>query len=122
MARIGRVLFPDYRHLKITGPLISPIIDKVEAVTLLLIPDKVFNRENWDNAKTDTVGSLSLRGGKLEGLLSLPDDALAPIISALGAEALRFVTINGRKLQYRNSVVHYFHLDRTYDPVDFPEV
>jgi hypothetical protein len=111
--------YTEFRQLEITGSLLQPKGIKADGVKLFLLPDKQYNQENRQDLPSLSVGSLQLNDGTLHVVLSMPDDVLAPIISALGVDALRYATIRGSKLRYRKGLVHDYGLDRTYEEDDF---
>jgi hypothetical protein len=65
------------------------------------------------------AGSIELRDGVLEGLLSIPADVLSPLLTALAAEQLKYMVQDGWKLRYRMSQVRHFRLDSDVDEEDF---
>jgi hypothetical protein len=90
--------FRDYRHLQLRGTLLRPSQLKVPAVELTLLPDARLARKDWPENSPNGVGSLSLNTNRdrlLQGLLTLPTDALAQVLTVLAAGRFKYALMNG---------------------------
>lgn len=110
--------YSDFRHLEITGSLISPTIEKVEKVTVHLLPDADLNKSNRLEREPIAVGSLRLDDSTLQGLISMPLDALDSILLMLETNRIKFILMQGQKLRYRQSPVTNYSLQRELDEDD----
>jgi len=110
----------EFRHLEIEGKLLRPGAVKVERAGLVLMPDKRLNEENRARNTPKVVGSLNLHKGMLQGLLSMPSDALGPVLQMLIAGRLDFAVLEGTRLHYRHGTVKHLRLDGTFDEDDLP--
>lgn len=110
----------EFRHLNVHGKLLQPGGIKAETVELTFMPNNNLNEENRQHHEPNSVGSLNLNKGVLQGLLSLPADALVPILQMLTADRFRYVLMNGTKLRYRQGTLQSFGLDETLDEDDLP--
>jgi hypothetical protein len=64
------------------------------------------------------VGSLTLNlalGRVLQGLLTLPADALAPVLVMLTADRLKYVVLDGSPLRHRRALIRDYSLEMTLD-------
>jgi hypothetical protein len=114
--------FAEYRHLTLQGEVIGPATLKGRAFEAVLLPDAAFVEDQRDkiSAHVEAVGSLSADREKLSALLSLPGDALAPILMVLAAGRLKFAVLTGERLRYRRARVRYYSLEPTMEEDDIP--
>ena len=112
--------YREFRHLRLTGKLLRPRNVKADAVEVTLMPDAKLKEESRKRDEPRSVGALISSRGQLQVLLPFPSDALEPVLQTLIANKLRYVTINGSPLHYRQGLVKSFSLDSNYDPAELP--
>ena len=115
--------YSDYRHLQIRGTLLYPVRMRGPAVELTLLPDAKMDKEDWPDGAPLGVGSLRVNhklNRLLQGLLSCPADALAPILTMLTAGQFKFVVLNGSPIRHRNAQITNYRLEIRYDHDEFP--
>ena len=78
--------YSDYRHLEVHGRLLRP---KAEMAGLTFLPrldlDLAAAADLRASAEPKAVGSAHVRAGAFQGLLSMPHDVLASLLTALAA-------------------------------------
>lgn len=112
--------YSEYRHLAITGKLLHPTNSSIGCVELWILPTEDLDESKRKNGQPNSVGSLSLHHGRLNGLLSIPKDSLTPILQILVAGRFKFVDLGGTKLRYRQGLVRSFRLEPHIDEDDMP--
>jgi hypothetical protein len=115
--------FNDYRHLQIRGTLVRPSNINARAVELTLIPDTRLGRNDWTDGTPAAVGSLNLNLNLerlLQGLLTLPADALAPVVTVLTAGRLKYVVLDGEPLRHRRALIRRYRLEMSYEDEELP--
>lgn len=112
--------YSDYRHLHLMGKLLRPASVKAETVKLVFLPDDRYNRDQWHRHRAPHVGTLHLRRGHLEGMFSLPADALPAILTMMAAGRIRFAVLHSAKLRYGQAEVQGFRLEMNIDEDDLP--
>lgn len=87
-----------------------------------------FERTAWDLDREARkalrpllVGSLDSHGDPITGLLSLPEDALPPILQMMIADRFKFFVAHGSRFSHRRATLNGFRLERKLDPDDRPE-
>lgn len=110
--------YADYRHLQIDGKLIRPEIAAAETVELTVLPTTDISEARKRELKPQAVASLHLHQGRLTGLVSMPSDALAPVLYMLIADRFRYVSLHGPRLRYRQTLIHSYRLHATLDEED----
>jgi hypothetical protein len=113
--------YSDFRHLHIDGRLLYPTNFKTDRAHLTLLPKHDCHLIKREGDVPRCVASLNVHNGILEGLLTMPCDALGPVITALVAKRIRLVVINATKLRGRQALANYFSLEYSRDPDDLPE-
>jgi hypothetical protein len=58
---------------------------------------------------------------RISGLVSIPMDALPPILQMLIGGRFRFVEMRGPRFRYRQTLCNSFRLEMKLDPDDLPE-
>lgn len=114
--------YQDFRHLCISGTLLRPNNLKVNSVDVTLLPDVRLNLGVHSNDKLTGVGSLQVLNGKLQALLSMPADALLPVLQVLTAGRLRYAVLEGEPLRYRQGLLHSYRLDMSIDEEDLAAI
>ncbi|MET4356917.1 hypothetical protein ABIC08_006882 [Bradyrhizobium sp. RT9b] len=112
--------YSEYRHLMITGKLLHPTNPSIGSVELWLLPTEDLDEGKRKNEEPNSVGSLSVHDGRLNGLMSIPKNALTPILQMLIAGRFKFVDLGGTKLRYREALVRSFGLATHLDEDDRP--
>lgn len=105
----------DSRHLEIYGITRCPARYDGIPAELFIMPDAHFDlatRQQWEPR---AVGSIARRGGKLTGYLSIPTDALVPILIVLGAGRIRRVSAHGSAMNRGKSLLKSFHVSTETD-------
>jgi hypothetical protein len=120
--------FSDYRHLVVRGTVLRPRKIKAETAELWFLPS--VTREDFEpkhNVPAPRgVGSLSIEGSKseplkLHGYLSMPEDALVPVLKMLIAGRFKFVLMDGQPMRYRHCFVRHYELTAQHDEADHPD-
>jgi len=114
--------FADYRYLTVRGILLRPRRIKVEAAELTFIPEAgLAELEQSNDASARAVGSLNIQDTRLLGYLSMPTDALGPVLQMLIANRFKYVLLNGEVMRYRKALVHRYNLTERHDEADYPD-
>lgn len=120
--------FADYRHLLIRGTVLRPRKIEVDAAELFFIP--TVKREDFepkhDEPPPRGVGSLNIQGSKgealrLVGYLSMPKDALSPVMQMLIADRFKYVLLDGEPMRWRKCFVHRYEFAAQFDEADYPD-
>jgi hypothetical protein len=112
--------YSDYRHVALKGKLLHPTKIKAETAELTLLPDPRLNWEHRQKDEPQAVGSLQLYDGRFIGLLSIPSDALPPLLQMLIGDRLHYAVMTGDKLRYRHGRVRSFRLQTSMEEDDMP--
>ncbi len=112
--------FDDYRHLNLRGKLLRPSKLRCETVELHFLPDKRLNEGEQERNRPLSVGHLNLRSGRMYGVMSMPTDALPPLLTIATAGRLRYVVMQGERLRYGNAGVKSFRVEMNIDEDDLP--
>ena len=120
--------FSEYRHLLVHGNVLRPSRIKAETAELWFFP--TIKPEDFlplsDQTRPPSVGSLNIRGSKVEGFrllgyLSMPDNALEPVLQMLIADRFKFVLMQGEPLRWRKCLVRRFEFTAEHDEADYPD-
>ena len=112
--------YDEFRHLRITGNLLRPTSQKTNKVELTLIPRADTNEDRRIDHKPISVGFLQIHGDRIVGLISIPMDALAPILSMMVGDRFKFVTTGGTKFWHRKSRLHSLQLEMNLEEENMP--
>lgn len=112
--------FSDYRHLEIRGRILRPKRLKPEEASLTFLPSASYNPDAQVLHNPPQVGTLNIYGGLLQGLVSMPADALTQILLMLTAKHFKYVVLNGTGMRYRQAQIHHYRLDSKFDNDDLP--
>ncbi|MFN3327127.1 MAG: hypothetical protein ACK5AZ_26860 [Bryobacteraceae bacterium] len=117
--------YSDYRHLEVHGRLLRPKTAKAEMAGLTFLPrldlDLAAVADLPASAEPKAVGSAHVRAGAFQGLLSMPHDVLASLLTALAAGQLRYVTLDGEPLFRSQAMIRRFSFQAAFDPDDLPD-
>jgi hypothetical protein len=114
--------FSDYRHLQIRGTLLRPRKIKVETVELFFLPDiGRAEMERRDLPPPRAVGSLYIRETALIGNLSMPTDALDPVMQMLLADRLKYVALDGEPMRWRKALIRHYEIKTQHNEEDYPD-
>jgi hypothetical protein len=70
--------------------------------------------------KPVSVGSLEIYGDRIVVLISIPMDALPPILSMMIGDRFKFVAMGGTKFWHRKSRLHSLRLEMNMEEEDIP--
>lgn len=116
--------YSDYRHLEVNGRLLRPKAVKAEIASLTFLPrldlDLTAVAALPGSVEPKGVGSAHVRAGAFQGLLSMPHDVLASLLTALAAGQLHYVTLEGEPLFRGQATLRRFSFQSAYDPDDLP--
>lgn len=108
----------EFRHLAISGHIVEPQTVKADSAALTLLPEIGLNEAERLQDEPRCVGSLSVHDWILRGLLSVPVDALAPVMQMLAADRFRYVVMTGSRLHYRKTLIRRYSIDTKYEDDD----
>lgn len=120
--------YSDYRHLQIRGTLLRPRKLNVEEVELTVLP--TVKPEEFETTRDRPprrcVGALNVRGSKsepreLDGHLSMPADALVPVLQMLIAGRFKYVLMDGEPMRYRQALICHYTLTEVHDEAEYPD-
>jgi hypothetical protein len=112
--------YMDFRHLHLRGQLIVPSSIRAEMVELILMPERIDSDARNDAPEPSSVGSVSLFRGRFEALLTIPDDALAPVLQMLIADRFRYIAMHGAQIRHRRALIRSYRLETNIDEEDMP--
>jgi hypothetical protein len=109
--------YADHRQLRIQGQLLLPTNLSANSVELTLMPHICVAKDRKRENPPTAVASLQLYNSRLLGLISMPNDALSPVLQMLIAGRFRFVSLHGPRLRYRRALVHSYRLHATLEEI-----
>jgi len=112
--------YHEFRHLELRGRLLYPKGLKTDRVKLTLLPSKDLNPEARKALRPLLVGSLDGHGDPITGLISLPEDALPPILQMLIADRFKFFVAHGAPFSRRRATLNGYRLATALDTDDLP--
>jgi hypothetical protein len=120
--------FMDYRHLHIRGKLLRPRRINVEAVELIFFPniEPSGMEQRHDQPPPRGVGSLNIQGKKSEGMnlagyLSMPTDAIGPVLQMLLGGRFKYVVLDGEHMRYRKALIRHYEIKTEHNEEDYPD-
>lgn len=113
--------YHEFRHLQIRGRLLHPKGLKTDRIETVFLPSRDMDPEARTQHAPLGVGSLEGYGGTITGLVSLPMDALSPILQMLIGERFRFLAMRGTRFSHRRAALRSFRLEMNIDADDLPE-
>ena len=84
------------------------------------LPDFRLKREERGRDQPRCVGSLYRDRAGLHALLSMPADALDPVLQTMIAGRIRYIVMTATPFHYRQALIEHYRVDSTYDPEDLP--
>jgi hypothetical protein len=112
--------YHEFRHLHVRGRLLHPKGLKTDRVEITLQPSYDMLPEARKERQPRCAGSLDVYDDRIAGLVSIPIDALPPILQMLIGR-FRFVSMRGPRFRYRQALCSSFQLDMKLDPDELPE-
>lgn len=113
--------YHEHRHVEIRGCLLSPAGLKTDRIEVSLFPSISLEEEGRKDLKPIAVGGIEVYPERLAASLSIPSDALGPVLQMLIAGRMKFVVMRGSKVRYRSTRLHSYSLATKLDEDD-PEV
>lgn len=110
--RHSRRAYSDFRHIELSGQLVMPQGITSLPVELTILPDIEPETRRTDEFSPQAVGSLDLQESRLWGLVSMPKDALAPVLQMLAVKRLRYLSLYGPRLRRRKTLIQSYRLHR----------
>lgn len=114
--------YHEHRHVEIKGRLLRPTGLKTDHMEVSLFPSMSLEEERRKNLKPIAVGVIEAYPERLAASLSIPSDALTPILQMLIAGRLKFVVMRGSKFRYRSARLHSYSLGTKLEEDEHPEV
>lgn len=111
--------YSDCWHLEIEGRLLQSRAPPTETARCTLLPDVRLNEGNRASHDPKVVGSVNLRRGAFDALLSMPADAIPATLIVLSAGRMRYVVMDAERLRYGRSMIRHFRIDSVFDDSDF---
>lgn len=112
--------YHEFRHLQIRGRLLHPTGLKTDQFELTLLPSYDLDPEVRKQSSPLGVGSLDAYGDRITGLMSIPVDALSPILQMMIGERFKFIAMRGDRLKRRRALFRSFRLEMSMDEDDIP--
>lgn len=120
--------FSDYRHLLVRGTVLRPRGIKAEVAELWFFPriEPEDFKTGRDQPPPRGVGSLEIQGSspdrrKLVGYLSMPKDALEPVLQMLLAARFKYVLMDGEPMRWRKCIIRRFEFAAEHDETEYPD-
>ncbi len=112
----------DHRHLRIVGSLDRPSAMQGRRTKVSFVPDDLPQDIHRYRSKPERVGTMWLNRKEMtmEGVLSMPIDALPNLIPMLLAGRLKYLVIDGFDFYRGNASVRNYRFSATLDPDDLP--
>jgi len=113
--------YSEYCHPKISGKIIRPDLKSIPTAKITLIANRHMDEElserNTFRHEPVAVGHLETRSGELQGSMSIPFSAIGMIMQGIATGQIRYVTMHGSKLRYRQTLITSIGFIKDYDPV-----
>jgi hypothetical protein len=114
--------YGDYRHLLIRGTVLRPLRIKADTAELLFLPNVTpAEMARCTDPPPRGVGSLDVRGSILTGYLSMPLDALDPVLQMLLADRFKYVLLDGEPMRYRKAIIRHYEFTAQHNEEDYPD-
>ncbi|SRR6266702_5076288 len=105
--------YHEFRHLLIKGTLLKPTGLRTDQVEVRLLPDRNLDAERRRNHEPISLGTLEISGNMLVGLIPIPMDALAPILTLLVGDRFKFLAMSATEMYRRSTRLTGFRLEMT---------
>jgi hypothetical protein len=113
--------YADYRHLLIRGTVLRPRKIKAESAELWFLPNIApAEMTRRDDPPPRAVGSLNVQGSILTGYLSMPADALGPVMQMLLGDRFKYVLLDGEPMRYRKALIRHYEFTEHHKEEDYP--
>ncbi|QND73394.1 hypothetical protein [Tardiphaga robiniae] len=112
--------YHEFRHLQISGRLLHPKGLKTDRVEITLLPSYDLLPSAGKKRQPRCVGSLDVHDDRIAGLVSIPMDALPPILQMLMKGHFRIVEMRGARFRYHQALCNSFRLEMKLDKDDLP--
>jgi hypothetical protein len=89
--------YHEHRHLQIKGRMLRPTGLKTDRVEVSLFPTINLEEERRKELKPLALGALESYPNRIDAILGIPSDALAPMLQMLTADRLKFAVQRGTK-------------------------
>jgi hypothetical protein len=120
--------YADYRHLQIRGRVLRPRKSKAETAELIFFPKPGLAEleRQRDDPRPISVGTMNMEGTKatgmrLTGYISMPADALGPVLQMLIAGRYKYVLLDGEPMRYRKAFIRHYYFTGQYNDEDYPD-
>lgn len=113
--------YADYRHLHLRGKLLTPSRIKADTVQAIMFPRTTDKEDRFRAEGPKSVGSVQFTRGQFTAMLTMPDDALAPVLEMLIAGKFRFLNMHGHRMRYGSGLVTSYALQMKIEEEDMPE-
>jgi hypothetical protein len=90
--------------------MLRPTGLKTDRVEVSLFPTINLEEERRKELKPLALGALEFYPDRIDTILGIPSDAVAPMLQMLTADRLKFVVLRGTKFRYRSARLHSFRL------------
>ncbi|QQO34261.1 hypothetical protein JJC00_00635 [Bradyrhizobium diazoefficiens] len=114
--------YHEHRLVEIRGRLLRPTRLESDRIEVSLIPSISLEEERRKDLKPIALGTIEAYPERLDATLSIPSDALTPILQMLIAGRLKFVVMRGSKFRYRSARLHSYSLGTKFEEDEDPEV
>ncbi|WP_340672381.1 hypothetical protein [Bradyrhizobium ottawaense] len=111
----------EHRHVQLKGRMLRPTGLKTDRVEISIFPSMSLMEERRKDLKPIAVGSLEVYPERIDANMSIPQDALAPILQMLIAGRFKFVVMRGAKFRYRSARLVSYSLQTRLTEDDFVE-
>jgi hypothetical protein len=95
---------------------------KTDRVEVSLFPSTSLEEQRRKDLKPIAVGAIEAYPDRLDANLSIPSDALVPILQMLIADRLKLVVMRGAKFRYRSARLHSYSLATKLDEDDLAQL
>lgn len=113
--RFAPDIYQDFRHLLIRGTLVLPKTVDVATVELTFVPNSKLNEGRKQSEMSGWVGFLQLNRKHLSGIISMPSDALSPVLQMLIAHRFRHIDLSGVRLSHGKANLRSYRFATTID-------
>ncbi|MCA1411704.1 hypothetical protein I6F30_11210 [Bradyrhizobium sp. NBAIM20] len=112
--------YHEHRHLQIKGRLLRPAGLSTDRAEVSLFPSTNMEEARRKDFRPIAVGAIDVYPERLDANLSIPSDALVPILHMLTAERFKFVVMRGSKFRFRSARLHSLSLAAALGEDDLP--